>query len=280
MPDQTAETTAYFILNEVISRLGCPLDIHSDQGRNYESHIFKELCTMLEVRKTTTTAQNPKCNGKVERFNKTLVRMIRSNLKEQQSEWDKYFGCLAAAYRSSVHEKTGFTPNMLMLGSEVKMPSDVMFSDVSDSQEPESFGSYVESIRNKMRKAHKVAQEHLKVKAKRQKDNYDAKSSFNHYCVGDYVWYLTERRQIGENPKLYMPYKGPYVIVDKLSDIDFVIQACPTDKYKVINRNKLKPNHGTVKYNWVKSAIKKPKYRNKHFTPNNFSDSDGEEDEQ
>ena len=32
--------------------------------------------------------------------------------------------------------------------------------------------------------------------------------------------------------------------------------------------------------NKEKSAIKKAKYRNKHFTPNNFSDSDGEEDEQ
>ena len=153
-----------------------------------ESHIFKELCKMLEVRKTRTTARNTKFNGKVERFNKTLVRMIRSYLKGQQREWDKYPDCLAAAYRSSVHETTGFTPNMLMLGREVKMPSDVMFSDVSDSQEPESFGSYVENIRDKMRKAHQVAQEHLKVKAKRQKDNYDAKSSFNHYCVGDMVF--------------------------------------------------------------------------------------------
>ena len=32
--------------------------------------------------------------------------------------------------------------------------------------------------------------------------------------------------------------------------------------------------------NKEKSAIKKAKYRNKHFTPNNFSDSDGEEDDQ
>ena len=35
IPDQTAETTAEVILNEVIGRYGCPLDIHSDQGPNY-----------------------------------------------------------------------------------------------------------------------------------------------------------------------------------------------------------------------------------------------------
>ena len=88
VPDETAETCARVILNEVISRFGCPLSIHSDQGRCYESHIFKELCTLLEVRKTRTTPRNPKCNGQTERFNKTLVPMIRAYLRGQQNQWD------------------------------------------------------------------------------------------------------------------------------------------------------------------------------------------------
>ena len=37
VPDETAETCARVILNEVICRFGCPLALHSDQGRNYES---------------------------------------------------------------------------------------------------------------------------------------------------------------------------------------------------------------------------------------------------
>ena len=40
IPDQTAPTCAQYLLNEMIARFGCPLDIHSDQGRNYESNIF------------------------------------------------------------------------------------------------------------------------------------------------------------------------------------------------------------------------------------------------
>jgi hypothetical protein len=43
VPNQTAETCANVILNEVICRYGCPLSIHSDQGRNFESDIFQEL---------------------------------------------------------------------------------------------------------------------------------------------------------------------------------------------------------------------------------------------
>lgn len=40
VPDQTATTCAKKILDEVITRFGCPLNIHSDRGRNYESEIF------------------------------------------------------------------------------------------------------------------------------------------------------------------------------------------------------------------------------------------------
>ena len=39
--DMTAEVCATKLLNEVISRWGCPLAIHSDQGRTFESKIFR-----------------------------------------------------------------------------------------------------------------------------------------------------------------------------------------------------------------------------------------------
>ena len=48
-PDQSAVTYVWIILNEVIARFGCPYDIHSDQGCNYESAIFSELCHLLEI---------------------------------------------------------------------------------------------------------------------------------------------------------------------------------------------------------------------------------------
>ena len=50
-PDQSAKTTTTVILNEVIARFGCPFDLLSNQGRNYESTIFTELCNMLAIRK-------------------------------------------------------------------------------------------------------------------------------------------------------------------------------------------------------------------------------------
>jgi hypothetical protein len=42
IPDQTAQTCADKLLNEVISRYGCPVTIHTDQGRNFDSNLFKD----------------------------------------------------------------------------------------------------------------------------------------------------------------------------------------------------------------------------------------------
>ena len=66
IPDQSAVTCAGVILNKVIARFGCPYDIHSDQGCNYESAIFSELCQLLEIGKTRTTPGHRHCNGQVE----------------------------------------------------------------------------------------------------------------------------------------------------------------------------------------------------------------------
>ena len=98
IPDQTASMCASKILNEVICRYGCPLAIHSDQGRNYESDLFKELCELLDIRKTTTSPKNPKGNGQSEKFNRSLLAMIKSYLRGKQTDWDLYLGCLAGAY--------------------------------------------------------------------------------------------------------------------------------------------------------------------------------------
>ena len=50
VPDQTASTCASIILNEVIARFGCPYDLHSDQGRNFESTIFRDIFQLLTIR--------------------------------------------------------------------------------------------------------------------------------------------------------------------------------------------------------------------------------------
>jgi hypothetical protein len=220
IPDGTAVTCADKILNEVIARFGCPLDIHSDQGRNYESHLFAELCKLLEIRKTRTASGNAKCNGQTERFNHTLVRMIKAYMKGQQRKWDENLGCLAAAYRATPHETTGLSPNMLMLGREVRLPAEVLFGTGKlNRDEISSYGDYVTNLRERMSTAHQVARKRLGEAAARRKTNYDAKANLIRYKRGSMVWFQSDNNQLKITPKLRSPYEGPFLVLKKVNDL-------------------------------------------------------------
>lgn len=60
-----------------------------------------------------------------ERFNRTLVQMIKSYLKGEQTEWDKNLYLITTAYRSTPQVLTGLTSNLLKLGRETRLPADL-----------------------------------------------------------------------------------------------------------------------------------------------------------
>ena len=70
LPDQMAEQDARSLVSEFIERFGCPPELHSEQGRNFESRVFKEVCDILNIVMTRTTPYHPKANGQMERTNR------------------------------------------------------------------------------------------------------------------------------------------------------------------------------------------------------------------
>ena len=116
MPDQTSETTAVKLVEEFVARFGAPLEIHTDQGRNFQSDMFRAVCKLLGVTQTRTTPYHPASNGQVERFNQSLLQMIRCYTEKDQSIWDEQLSLLLAAYRSTPHQSTGVSSNLMMLG--------------------------------------------------------------------------------------------------------------------------------------------------------------------
>ena len=185
--------------------------------------------------------------------------MIRSFLKGEQTNWDVNLGCLAGAYRCTQHDTTKFTPNMIMLGREVRQPYDVTISPKSSNT---PYVDFVESIRNAMQKAHEITRKHLGKFTERQRELYDAKMAMHIYTSGDEVWMLHESRKEGVCPKLEMKYEGPYLVLAKISNQNYKIQLNQSGNTRVIHHDKLKPYEGTRILTWAKSAIQK--YKKNH----------------
>jgi len=81
--------------------LGCPLQILTDQGPNFESNLFQQLCRLMCVDKIRTTPYKPSTNGNIERFHGTMHSMLAKLVSENQRDWDEKLPAVAFAYRAS-----------------------------------------------------------------------------------------------------------------------------------------------------------------------------------
>ena len=85
--NQLAKTTAKVLFENFIVHHGFPARLHSDQGRNFESNVIKELCSLAGVDKLRTTPHHRMGNGMVERFNQTLLKMLGTLEEHQKHDW-------------------------------------------------------------------------------------------------------------------------------------------------------------------------------------------------
>ena len=147
-----------------------------------------------------------------------------------------YLGCLAGANCSSIHESTNYTPNMLMLGREVRIPADLLVWENGETSG--SYGQTVEKMQENLWEAQRLARQYLNSNGIRQEENYNTRIALNSYKPGDLVWYLNETRTPGKCPKLQNMWLGPFVIERKFSDLTY--QISPKEKSRVVHHDKLK----------------------------------------
>ena len=258
LPNQEASTIARVLVNEFICRYGVPKELHTDQGRNFESTLMLEVCKLLGVKKTRTCPFHPRGDGFVERFNRTLISMVAAILDpdENQKDWDEKIPLAMLAYRSSVQESTGETPSMMMLGREITLPVDVMVTSPPSTQKE---GDFACNLREKLQDVHEAARVKLKLAAQKQARSYDRNTVLRSFEMGDWVWLHGSQRKRGVCPKFVFKWSGPYLVVNKLSDVVYRIQLSSRSRPKVVHLDRLKEYMGPKLKNWL---VEQPLRRN------------------
>ena len=150
--DTTATTLATTLMNEVVCRYGVPAYLHSDQGANLCSTVVQELCRLLGIHRTRTSAYHLEGNGQVERMNHTVENMLAKVIAEDQQNWDLYLPKVLLAYRTSIHEVTGFTPYHLVFGQSPQLPIDVITGHV-DNKKSQSYPQFVKQTHGYLKRA-------------------------------------------------------------------------------------------------------------------------------
>ena len=171
---QTAQATARILWDNFICHYGFPEKFISDQGRNFESDLIKELCKIAGVKKLHTTPYHPQGNGQCERFNSTLCNMLGTLSEEEKSDWKSYLGCMTHAYNCTKHASTTYSPYYLMFGRHPRLPIDVEFGlPKSNSGDNSSKSRYIQKLRRRLNYAFQKATKVANQQANKYKSSYD-----------------------------------------------------------------------------------------------------------
>lgn len=110
----------------LISRVGIPKEILTNQGTVFMSRTLCELYELLGIKTIRTSVDHPQTDGLVERFNWTLKTMICKFIHEDAKNWDKWLEPLLFAMREVPQASPGFSPFELLYGRQPRGILDVL----------------------------------------------------------------------------------------------------------------------------------------------------------
>ena len=233
LPDQTANRITRE-LTKLFAIYGQPEILHSDQGRNFESAILSQTLQAFGVQKSRTTAYHPQGDGMVERFNRSLLQLLRSYV-DRQDDWEYYLPLVLYAYRTAVHSSTGASPFLLMYG---RLPCSTPFSK-SLSFDTQSYPTF---LRAKLGELRDFVKANLAAAAHKQKEGYDHHTRTRLFQAGDSVWL-----SVPTAGKLDPRWEGEWIVESIKSPATVEITNGRTSKVVHVNRlqHRYTPNKTT-----------------------------------
>lgn len=119
---QKATTTEIvkFLEDEVFQRNGCPEMIISDNGKQFVSHTFDEVCKSKHIQHMRTAVYHPKANP-VESTNKNIKMALKTYLADEKnhSKWEDYVNKVVINLNTTPHTSTGRSPFYINHGREM-----------------------------------------------------------------------------------------------------------------------------------------------------------------
>ena len=184
--DQKASTVADLLVSRLFSRFGPPTVLHSDQGRKFESNLMQEVCNLMGIHKSRTTAYHPQCDGLVERQNRTLQDMLSAFVSKHRDDWDLWVDIAVYAYNTSCHDSTGFSPYELVFGRVARTPLEIDLG--VPLRNPSSQHEYCDSMRTHLQSVQNIAKSNLRQSRDSQKSTGLSSGAWKPLSVGQAVW--------------------------------------------------------------------------------------------
>jgi hypothetical protein len=216
--DIEAETVARALFKAWISRFGAPAVISTDQGRQFESRLFRALTALIGAKHIHTSAYHPQANGLIENWHRTLKAALKAHLTER---WVETLPTVLLGLRTTFKPDIQATPSELVYGQTIRLPGDFFYNTQHESDIPgfvrtlkETMGQLIPAPTSSHGKKHCFVPMDLKT------------------CTHVFLRFDAVRAP------LRPPYDGPFFVLDR-TDKNFKIRK--DNKDIVVSIDRLKP---------------------------------------
>ena len=200
IPDITAVSVADALISSWISRFGVPLYITSDQGRQFESEVFKQIAKKLGFQRVRTASYHPQSNGQVERLHRTLKTAVRAR---KSANWIDSLFIILWTYRHTPNSVSPKSPFELVTGECPHVPS---FMCKTHTSEDAAFLREMQEFVNNLK---------YPAPTTPQRKSYIPDDLYK----ATHVWLRVDRVKRA----LEAPYTGPFKVKEIISDQNIVI---------------------------------------------------------
>ena len=222
MPDEKTKTVSKLLVEQFVYRYGIPVQLHSDQGHQFETSVFQQMCHLLNICMSQTTPLYLQSDGQTERLNRTLLELLAKLAADDTLEWDNKLPYAMSAFQSTPHTTTGETPNRLMLGKEVTTFLQILTPPPPDGP---TRTPWVDSLQANFSDAHQRVLAYFGKEQGVQKNYYDKWQRGLQFLEFDLLWLCVKRMKLAGLYKLNpQHFEGPFEIRKLLSASVYVIE--------------------------------------------------------
>ncbi|KAL6459343.1 hypothetical protein MHYP_G00328150 [Metynnis hypsauchen] len=239
--DQKATTVAKCLWEQYFVHYGFPERLLSDQGRDFESQLIKELCPLTGITKVRTSPYHPRGNP-VERFNRTLLGMLGTLKNKKKHHWRDYVKPLTHAYNCTKNEVTGYSQYQMLFVRQPRLLVDIAFCLPVKDGAPKSHSQYVKNLKARLEESYRIATRNSQKTAERNKRSFDKAVRESTLAEGDQV--LVRNVRLRNKHKLADKWESTvYKVLKRMGDLPvYTVQPLGGDgSVRTLHRDLLLP---------------------------------------
>ena len=236
--DQTTNTIIRNLIEKWIHVHGVMETLHSDNGPNFTSNLFREVMHQLGVTKTYTPVYSPQ-GDRVERAHRVIGDLLRADNRFEARQWPQKLSAALLAYNVTVNRLTGMSPFEAVFGRPATLPVDLVFP--FQRKEGVSWSTFVENFKLNFSQICARMCEAQRTGIMRDNARYQGRAP-KPFKVGDFCYYFLARVKRGLTKKLSSRWIGPWKIQRVVSESLVVIYPAgnwcenPKEVAAIINR--------------------------------------------